>query len=179
MSESNAAIRPLDQPGDLGWVLKVHGELYAREYGWSVEAVTARILADFAEKRRPGRDAGWIAEIDGQRVGSIFCVAVDEQTAQLRLLLLEPAARGHQLGRRMVSQCVDFARKAGYRELRLWTNEPLAAARKLYLGAGFRLAGESTHTDFGIELLGQDYRLELSDARATSPGEEVPAGGPA
>jgi GNAT superfamily N-acetyltransferase len=162
VSVSSALIRPLNQPGDLGWVLQAHGELYAREHGWSVEPVTARILADYAETNRVGRDAGWIAELNGQRVGSVFCVGVDPDTAQLRLLLVDPSARGHQLGRRLVSQCVDFARDAGYRSVRLWTNEPLAAARRLYLEAGFRLVGESTHTDFGLELLGQDYRLELT-----------------
>jgi GNAT superfamily N-acetyltransferase len=174
VSESPALIRQLDQPGDLGWVLAAHGELYAREYGWSVEAVTARILADFAETRRPGRDAGWIAEVAGKRAGSVLCVEVDAQTAQLRLLLVDPSARGHQLGRRLVAECVDFARAAGYRQLRLWTNEPLAAARRLYLDAGFLLVGESTHTDFGLELLGQDYRLELANGAATARGE-VPA----
>jgi GNAT superfamily N-acetyltransferase len=162
VSESTALIRPLDRPGDLGWVLQAHGELYAREYGWSVEAVTARILAGYAETNRPGRDAAWIAELDGERVGSVFCVEVDSSTAQLRLLLVEPSARGHQLGRRLVAECVDFAREAGYGHLRLWTNEPLAAARRLYLEAGFRLVGESAHRDFGLELLGQDYRLALA-----------------
>ncbi len=176
MSESTASIRALDQPGDLGWVLAAHGELYAREYGWSVEAVTARILADYAATSRPGRDAAWIAELEGERVGSIFCVEVDAEIAQLRLLLVEPSARGHQLGRRLVSQCITFAREAGYQQLRLWTNEPLAAARRLYLDAGFRLVDQSAHTDFGLELLGQDYRLDLAGVADPTDRVEAPAG---
>jgi len=168
VSEGTASIRTLDQPGDLGWVLQAHGELYASEYGWSVEAVTASILAGYAATKQAGRDAGWIAELDGRRVGSVFCVQAEADTAQLRLLLVEPAARGHHIGRRLVAQCIDFARSAGYLHLRLWTNEPLAAARRLYLEAGFRLVGESAHTDFGVELLGQDYRLDLTSALATT-----------
>ena len=175
VSENTALIRPLEQPGDLGWVLQAHGELYAREHGWSVEAVTARILADYAETNRPGQDAAWIAEVEGRRTGSVFCVQVDADTAQLRLLLVDPVARGHQLGRRLVAQCVDFARDAGYRQIRLWTNEPLAAARRLYLEAGFRLVGESTHSDFGLELLGQDYRLALETEAPAASSARAPA----
>lgn len=176
MSESTPLIRPLGRPGDLGWVLQAHGELYAREYGWSVEPVTARILADFAAAKATGREAGWIAELEGHRVASVLCVQADADTAQLRLLLVDPSARGHRLGRRLVAECIDFARSVGYTGLRLWTNEPLAAARRVYLEAGFRLVGESTHTDFGLELLGQDYRLELTSAGAATPRAEGPAG---
>jgi GNAT superfamily N-acetyltransferase len=154
-------IRELGAPGDLGWVLMAHGELYDAEYGWAVEAVTARIVADHAANARPGRDAGWIAELDGARVGSVLCVERDAGTAQLRLLLVDPAARGHGLGRRLVELCVDFSRAAGYDRLVLWTNEPLVAARRLYLDAGFTLTHEERHTEFGAELHGQSYELSL------------------
>jgi GNAT superfamily N-acetyltransferase len=155
-------IRALDRPGDLGWVLLAHGERYAEEYGWDVEAVTARIVADHAEARRDGREAGWIAELDGVRVGSVLCVHEDARTARLRLLLVDPAVRGHGVGRRLVANCVDFARARGHERLVLWTNEPLAAARHLYLDAGFVLTGEEWHSDFGAELRGQSYALDLT-----------------
>ncbi|GAA4935040.1 acetyltransferase (GNAT) family protein [Actinomycetospora succinea] len=155
-------IRELGRPGDLGWVLMAHGELYAAEYDWAVEAVTSRIVADHAAHARPGRDAGWIAELDGVRVGSVLCVRDDERTARLRLLLVAPAARGHGVGRDLVARCIAFARDAGYARLVLWTNEPLAAARHLYLEAGFVLTGEERHTEFGDELHGQSYELALS-----------------
>jgi GNAT superfamily N-acetyltransferase len=155
-------IRSMDRPGDPGWVLMAHGELYAAEYGWAVEAVTARIVADFTAGARPGRDAGWIAELDGARVGSVLCVERDAGTAQLRLLLVDPTARGHGAGRRLVTCCVDFARAAGYDRLVLWTNAPLAAARRLYLEAGFVLTGGESHTAFGDELHGQSYALDLA-----------------
>jgi GNAT superfamily N-acetyltransferase len=153
-------IRDLGRPGDLGWVLMAHGELYAAEYGWAVEAVTARILADHAAARA-GHDAGWIAELDGTRVGSVLCVREDDRTARLRLLLVDPAARGQGVGRRLVARCVDAARDAGYERLVLWTNEPLAAARRLYLDAGFVLTDEQWHGDFGVDALGQSYQLAL------------------
>jgi GNAT superfamily N-acetyltransferase len=153
-------IRDLGRPGDLGWVLMAHGELYAAEYGWAVEAVTARILADHAAAHA-GHDAGWIAELDGTRVGSVLCVREDDRTARLRLLLVDPAARGQGVGRRLVARCVDAARDAGYERLVLWTNEPLAAARRLYLDAGFVLTDEQWHGDFGVDALGQSYQLAL------------------
>jgi GNAT superfamily N-acetyltransferase len=155
-------IRAMDRPGDLGWVLMAHGELYAREYDWATEAVTARIVADHAAHGRPGSDAGWIAELDGRRVGSVLCVHEDVRTARLRLLLVDPDARGHGLGRQLVTCCVEFARDAGYARLVLWTNEPLAAARRLYLDVGFTLTGEESHREFGAEVLGQSYALDLS-----------------
>jgi GNAT superfamily N-acetyltransferase len=155
-------IRPLDRPGDLGWVLLAHGELYADEFGWVTEPVTARILADFAERQSPQQSA-WIAELAGRRVGCVFCVRVDDETAKLRLLLVDPAVRGRHLGRRLVDQCVEFATRVGYRRLVLWTNEPLAVARRLYLAAGFRLVSESRHDAFGPDLLGQEYELDLAE----------------
>lgn len=155
-------IRPLGRPGDLGWVVMAHGELYAEEFGWdaSFEALVARIVADYTG-HDDGRAAAWIAEIDGRRVGCVFCTPADDRTARLRTLLVHPDARGHRLGRRLVDTCVDFARGAGYTELRLWTNDVLVAARALYRDAGFRLVGEQRHHSFGVDLLGQDYVLDL------------------
>jgi GNAT superfamily N-acetyltransferase len=104
------------RPGDLGWVVKAHGEIYAREFGWdtSFEALVARIVADYAGSHDPSRDAGWIAELDGDRVGCVFCVAKDESTAQLRILLVDPVARGRGVGRLLIDECMRFAREAGY-----------------------------------------------------------------
>lgn len=164
MSERQAVIRPLGEPGDLGWVVMAHGEQYAKEFGWdgSFEALVARIVADYAESRDPAREAAWIAELDGRRVGSVFCVAGEGSTAQLRILLVDPAARGHRLGARLVARCVDFAREAGYERLQLWTNHTLVAARGIYLAAGFRLVEEEPHHSFGTDLVGQVYELDLT-----------------
>jgi GNAT superfamily N-acetyltransferase len=160
-------IRQLGQPGDLGWVVLAHGELYAAEFGWdaSFEALVARIVADFGESHDPARERAWVAELDGRRVGCIFCVAGDEPgTAKLRILLVHPDARGHGVGTQLVDTCVAFARETGYRRMRLWTNDVLAAARRIYLAAGFRLVGEEPHHSFGVDLVGQDYELDLSQA---------------
>ncbi|WP_042402164.1 GNAT family N-acetyltransferase [Streptacidiphilus carbonis] len=164
MQNREAVMRSVGEPGDLGWVVQAHGEQYAAEYGWdamSMEGLTARIVGDFAAAQDPAREAGWIAELDGRRVGCVFCVSEDDTTAKLRLLLVDPAARGHRLGTRLVDQCLEFARSAGYRRMRLWTNQPLASARRIYLAAGFRLVQEQPHRDFGVEILGQVYELDL------------------
>ncbi|MEU4369934.1 GNAT family N-acetyltransferase [Micromonospora chersina] len=159
-------IRPLGRPGDLGWVVLAHGETYAAEFGWdtSFEALVARIVADYAAGHDPAREAAWIAELDGERVGCVFCVAADEQTAQLRILLVDPAARGRRLGARLVDECLAFARRAGYARIRLWTNHPLVAARGIYLSRGFRLVEEEPHHSFGTDLTGQVYERELAPA---------------
>ena len=161
------AVRPLGQPGDLGWVVMAHGELYAEEFGWdtSMEALIARIMADFAASSDP-RQAGWIAEVDGRRVGCVLCVpssgpSSDPDTAQLRVLLVLPSARGLGLGDRLVSACIDHARSVGYRRMRLWTNSVLEAARRIYLSRGFVLVEEEPHHSFGVDLVGQTYELEL------------------
>jgi GNAT superfamily N-acetyltransferase len=157
-------IRTLGEPGDLGWVVQAHGEQYAREFGWdtSFEALVARIVADFAGAHDPVRERAWIAELDGRRVGCVFCVQGDEpDTATLRILLVHPDARGHGVGRRLVDTCTTFAREAGYQRMRLWTNDVLAAARRIYLAAGFRLVAEAPHHSFGTDLVGQDYVLDL------------------
>lgn len=156
-------IRSLSEPGDLGWVVMAHGEMYAREFGWDsdFEALVARIVADYAADNDPAREAGWIAEVDGQRAGCVFCIAQDRTTAKLRLLLVDAAARGRQLGRRLVDTCVDFARSAGYRRMVLWTNDPLTSAAKIYLSAGFRLTEQEPHHSFGTDMVGQTYELDL------------------
>lgn len=162
---SAVTIRPIGAPGDLGWVLMAHGELYAAEYGWEIDAVTAEIVAGLAAGIGPA-EGGWIAERDGARVGCVFCVRVDATTAKLRLLLVDPAARGHGLGRRLVRTCVDFARDAEYERMELWTNDPLAAARRIYLDEGFALVQEEQHRLFGPEVRGQRYTLTVSDRSA-------------
>lgn len=157
-------IRQLGEPGDLGWVVLAHGELYAAEFGWdtSFEGHVARIVADFATDHDPARERAWIAELDGRRVGCVFCVTGEEPgTAKLRILLVHPDARGHGVGSRLVDTCVAFAQERGYARMRLWTTDVLAAARRIYLAAGFRLVAQEPHHSFGAELLGQDYELEL------------------
>jgi GNAT superfamily N-acetyltransferase len=174
---AQALIRRLGQPGDLGWVVMVHGEVYAAEFGWDAtfEALVARIVADFAGDHDPAREAAWIAELDGRRVGCVFCVAADEQTAQLRILLVSPDARGHRIGARLTDECIAFARGAGYERMRLWTNHPLTAARGIYLAAGFTLVQEEPHTSFGVDLVGQVYELDLR-GDAVSARSEVDTG---
>ena len=140
-----------------------HGEQYAAEFGWdaSFEALVARIVADYAAGHEAGREGAWIAEHAGKRVGCVFCVSKDDETAQLRILLVTPEARGLGLGQRLVDHTVEFARAAGYRLLVLWTNDPLAAARRIYLARGFRLVDEERHHSFGVDLVGQNYALSL------------------
>jgi len=145
-----------------------HGEVYWDEFGWdtSMEAFIARIVADYAAGRDPRREAAWIAELDRRRVGCVFCVADpdDPGSAKLRLLLVHPDGRGHNLGRRLIDALVEFARSAGYERIRLWTNHPLAAARHLYLERGFELIAEEPHHSFGVDLVGQTYELDLGGA---------------
>jgi len=151
------------RPGDLGWIAQRHGEIYAREYGWasSFEAFVARIAADYLDNHQPGRENAWIAEIDGQRAGCVLCVRADDDTAQLRVLLVEAWARGHGLGARLVDECIRFSREGGYRKLVLWTNDILVAARRIYLAAGFELVREESHHSFGKDLVGQFWELRL------------------
>jgi len=163
MTASQSRIRALGVAGDLGWVVMAHGETYAAEFGWdtSFEALAARIVADYADRHDPAREAAWIAELDGRRAGCVFCVAVDATTAQLRILLVDPSARGHRLGGQLVDECISFAREVGYEKIKLWTNHPLTAARKIYLDRGFKLVSEEAHQSFGAELIGQMYELDL------------------
>ena len=152
-------------PGDLGWVVERHGYRYAAEYGWdtSFEALVARIVADFAERADTKREAAWIAELDGERVGCVFCTAADAtgDTAQLRLLIVEPAARGAGVGTRLVDECLRFARRAGYRRITLWTNDVLVAARRIYERAGFRCDRREAHHSFGQDLVGEYWSRDL------------------
>lgn len=159
------------RPGDLGWVVARHGALYAAEYGWdtTMEAFTARIAADYGESAHGDRENAWIAEIDGEPVGSVFCTRRDDATAQLRLLLVEPRARGLGIGRRLVDECVAFARAAGYERIVLWTNDVLVSARRLYEAAGFVLVDQESHHSFGHDLVGQHWSLALTRAAAVAP----------
>jgi GNAT superfamily N-acetyltransferase len=162
-----AVIRALGRAGDLGWVVMAHGEIYAREFGWdqSFETLVARIVADYAESREPAREAAWVAELDGRRVGCVFCVrGADPDTAKLRILLVDPAARGHGVGAGLVAECVAFAREAGYARVTLWTNDNLVAARRIYQAAGFVLDHEYAHRSFGHDLTGQIWSLPLTAA---------------
>jgi GNAT superfamily N-acetyltransferase len=162
-----STIRELGRPGDLGWVVMAHGEVYAAEFGWdtSFEALVCKIVAEYATDRDPLREAAWIAEIGRKRVGCIFCVADPEHqaTAKLRILLVHPEGRGQGLGGRLLDTSLEFARKAGYQRVRLWTNHPLVAARQLYLARGFELIEEEPHHSFGVDLVGQVYGLHLCD----------------
>jgi GNAT superfamily N-acetyltransferase len=162
--QSQVTIRRLGAPGDLGWVVMAHGELYAAEFGWdaSFEALVARIVAEYANGSDPRREAAWIAQLGARRVGCVFCVrGEDERTAQLRILLVSPQARGRALGSRLVGEAVQFATAAGYERMVLWTNHPLVAARRVYLRHGFELTGQAPHHSFGADLVGQTYELDL------------------
>jgi DNA-binding MarR family transcriptional regulator/predicted GNAT family N-acyltransferase len=155
------------RPGDMGWITERHGVLYGREYGWNghIEAVTARICADFLDSHDPERDRCWIAERGGERLGCVFLVRDEApEVARLRLLMVEPAARGLKLGKRLVTECLAFARAAGYREAVLWTHAVLTAARAIYASEGFQLEETWTHDDFGASEVSETWRLKLSPA---------------
>jgi DNA-binding MarR family transcriptional regulator/GNAT superfamily N-acetyltransferase len=151
------------RPGDIGWVVSRHGALYAEEYGWdqSFEALVAGIAAGFIRRFDPQRERCWIAELDGEPVGSVFVVKQSRSVAKLRLLLIEPRARGRGLGHRLVRECIAFARDKGYRKLVLWTQSNLAAARAIYKAAGFHLVSTEKHDSFGARLTGEYWELKL------------------
>jgi GNAT superfamily N-acetyltransferase len=156
-------IRELGEPGDLGWVVLAHGELYHREYGWDVtfEELVAGIVGQYATSRDPERERAWVAEVDGERAGCVFCMAGEGDTARLRILLVDPKARGLGLGATLVDRSVEFARSAGYRRMTLWTNAVLVSARRIYEAAGFELVAEESHHSFGHDLTGQTWELDL------------------
>ena len=155
-------LRP-PQPGDLGWVVHRHGAVYAQEYGYNeqFEALVAEIVAHFVQRYNAIRARCWIAEQDGEVVGSVFLVERSKTVAQLRLLLVEPQARGSGLGTRLVDECVRCARAAGYRKIMLWTQSELRAARRLYQAAGFRVVGKEKNHSFGKDLVSETWELEL------------------
>ena len=155
-------LRP-HRPGDMGWVVHRQAVLYAREYGWdeTFEALVAEIAAKFITDFDPKRERCWIAERDGEILGAVFVVAASDEEAKLRLLYVEPGARGLGIGRRLVEECVRFARDTGYRRLVLWTNDVLAAARRIYQSAGFRLVRSEAHHSFGKDLVGEFWELEV------------------
>jgi DNA-binding MarR family transcriptional regulator/N-acetylglutamate synthase-like GNAT family acetyltransferase len=151
------------EAGDMGWVIYQHGLLYNQEYGWDerFEALVAQICADFISNYHPQKERCWVAEMQGEQVGSVFCVKASEDVAKLRLLLVVPKARGLGLGTRLVKECIRFAKRSGYKKLALWTNDVLVNARKIYEKNGFKLVEEEHHHKFGPDLVGQNWDLML------------------
>ncbi|HEX5612255.1 MAG TPA: helix-turn-helix domain-containing GNAT family N-acetyltransferase [Burkholderiales bacterium] len=166
---AKVVIRPY-RMGDIGWAIECHARVYAREYRWNAEfeALVAKLFARFANEHDPKFERCWIAEVNGERVGCVFVVRNDEDPsmAQLRCLVVDPRARGLGIGRRLVDQCIAFARSAGYPKIMLWTNDVLVAARRLYEAAGFKLVREEPHHSFGYDLVGQFWVLDLKGSGA-------------
>jgi DNA-binding MarR family transcriptional regulator/GNAT superfamily N-acetyltransferase len=160
---SEPFILRLHEPGDMGWITHRHGVLYAQEYGWDerFEALVAQIVADFINNYNPARERCWIAEMGGEIIGAVFVVQASETVAKLRLLWVEPKARGLGLGTRLVKECIRFARRSGYQKLMLWTNSVLIEARHIYQKVGFTLVAQEEHHSFGHDLIGETWELAL------------------
>jgi DNA-binding MarR family transcriptional regulator/GNAT superfamily N-acetyltransferase len=155
-------LRP-HRPGDMGWVTSAHAALYEQEYGWDItfEALVARVTADFIDNFDAKKERCWIAEMDGERVGSVFVVKKTDEVAKLRLLIIDPKARGLGLGKRLVDECLTFARSAGYKSMTLWTQSILTAARGIYTRAGFRLTAKEKNHSFGVDLISETWDIDL------------------
>jgi DNA-binding MarR family transcriptional regulator/N-acetylglutamate synthase-like GNAT family acetyltransferase len=158
-------LRP-HQPGDIGWAVQKHGELYAREYGWdeTFEALAAEVGAKFLRDFDPKKERAWVAEKDGENVGFVMLIKQSDEVAKLRMLLVDPKARGLGLGKRLVEECIRFARNRGYKTITLWTNDILVTACHIYRETGFKLVAEEHHHSFGHDLVGQTWELDLTNA---------------
>ena len=158
-----AIILRAHQPGDMGWVTSAHGAIYAQEYGWDMrfEALVAKVTAEFIDNLDAKRERCWIAELDGERVGSVFVVRKNDEVAKLRLLIVDPRARGLKLGTRLVAEALRFAKTAGYSSMTLWTQSILTAARGIYQRAGFQLTAQDPHRSFGADLIGETWERAL------------------
>ena len=162
-------LRP-HQPGDIGWAVQKHGELYAREFGWdeSFEALAAEVGAKFLRDFDPKKERAWVAEKDGENVGFVMLIRQSDEVAKLRMLLVDPKARGLGLGKRLVEECIRFARQRGYKKITLWTNDVLVTAIHIYKRCGFKLVAEERHHSFGHELVGQTWELDLAAASSAA-----------
>ena len=151
------------KPGDYGWIIARHGAMYAQDYGWDIafEGLVAGLVADFVANHDPARERCWIAELDGEPVGSIFCTRKDDETAKLRMLIVDEKARGHGAGGLLVDACMTFAREAGYRRMTLWTNDILVAARKLYASRGWVLTDAEMVHRFGQGMVSETWNIEF------------------
>lgn len=163
MRPAVAVLLRAPEPGDYGWIIGRHGEIYAREHGWDIsfEGLVAGICAQFLAGHDPARERGWMAELEGKPVGSVHCMRLDDETAKLRMLIVDPAARGHGVGGMLVDACMGFAREAGYRRMSLWTNDILTAARKIYVSRGWRMTAAEPVSQFGQAMVSETWEVEL------------------